>query len=333
MVVRFPSEPHPGADSGAGESSAGTLRSSRGRSPEQRSSEQRSSGGRSSEGRLPEELSSEELSSEEQSPVGPPSEPPQSEHLAPVTPLRRAKASPERRQASRSVARPVAELPGAVAAGGGAAGGGARPETAGAAERWNNTWAAEPSRASAGASPEAPSLGAGAPEADDEETERLTRKTTALTIRQLARRGMSRWELEQLLIKREIVPEVFAPELDRLEAMGVVDDASLAATLAFTQHSRKGLGRSAIELDLKRRHIAPELIEEALADIADEDELERATELAVKRIGQLSSYDDETTRRRLHGFLARKGYGSSVVRQAMDAAFATRGRRGGVRFQ
>jgi SOS response regulatory protein OraA/RecX len=193
-------------------------------------------------------------------------------------------------------------------------------------ERWNNTWAIDPDRASEIAT--SPAM-----EVEDEETERLTRKTTALTIRQLARRGMSRWELEQLLTKREIAAEVYAPELDRLEAMGVIDDASLAATLAFTQHSRKGLGRSAIELDLKRRHIAPELIEDALADIADEDELERATELAVKRIGQLGSYDDETARRRLHGFLARKGYDSSVVRQAMDAAFATRGRRGGVRFQ
>jgi SOS response regulatory protein OraA/RecX len=252
MVVRFPSEPHPGDDAGTGEKLVG-------------------------------------------------------EHLAPVTPLRRAAASPERRRETSAspVARPLAELPGAD-----------RPE------RWNNTWAAEPARA-----PQA------APEIEVEETERLTRKTAAVTIRQLARRGMSRWELEQLLTKREIEPEVFAPELDRLEAMGVIDDASLAATLAFTQHSRRGLGRSAIELDLKRRHIAPELIEDALADIADEDELERATELAVKRIGQLSSYDDETTRRRLHGFLARKGYESSVVRQAMDAAFATRGRRGGVRFQ
>ncbi|WP_241702231.1 regulatory protein RecX [Leifsonia shinshuensis] len=238
-----------------------------------------------------------------------------------MTPLRRAGASSERRQPSRAVARPVVELPGAVAAGAAV-----DTDAAGATERWNNTWAVEPGRRPAAAAPEA-----AGPE--DEETERLTRKTTALTIRQLARRGMSRWELEQLLIKREIVPEVFAPELDRLEAMGVIDDASLAATLAFTQHSRKGVGRSAIELDLKRRHIAPELIEEALADIADEDELERATELAVKRIGQLSSYDDETARRRLHGFLARKGYESSIVRQAMDVAFATRGRRGGVRFQ
>ncbi|WP_434317898.1 regulatory protein RecX [Leifsonia sp. P73] len=179
----------------------------------------------------------------------------------------------------------------------------------------------------------AASRDAGMAPADDEESERLARKASGVTIRQLARRGMSRWELEQLLTKREIAPEVFGPELDRLAAMGVIDDASLAASLAFTQHSRKGLGRSAIELDLKRRHIAPELIEEALADIADEDEVERATELAVKRIGQLSSYDDDTARRRLHAFLARKGYDSSVVRQAMDAAFATRGRRCGVRFQ
>ncbi|MEY9851087.1 regulatory protein [Leifsonia sp. EB41] len=255
--------------------------------------------------------------------------------MAPVTPLRRAAksgsaSSKRERSGEPGVVRPVAELPGAQEA--------AAAGSDEASERWNNTWAGEPVRRStavdATSSPDpSASPETGMASADDEETERLARQASGVTIRQLARRGMSRWELEQLLTKREIAPEVFGPELDRLAAMGVIDDASLAASLAFTQHSRKGLGRSAIELDLKRRHIAPELIEEALADIADEDEVERATELAVKRIGQLSSYDDETARRRLHAFLARKGYDSSVVRQAMDAAFATRGRRGGVRFQ
>ncbi|QJA00736.1 regulatory protein RecX [Leifsonia sp. PS1209] len=144
---------------------------------------------------------------------------------------------------------------------------------------------------------------------------------------------MSRWELEQVLAKREIDPAVAQAELDRLESVGLLDDAALAVTLVYTQHNRKGLGRSAIAQELNRRHIAPELIEEALAEIADDDELERATELAMKRVGQLSTYDDETAKRRLHGFLARKGYSSAIVRQAMDAALATRGRRGGVRFQ
>jgi len=200
---------------------------------------------------------------------------------------------------------------------------GSREPSGAGAGGWNNTWGAEPQAT-------APVV-----EEIDEETERQTRKTTGLAIRQLARRGMSRWELEQVLTRREIAPEVYGPELDRLEAMGVIDDASLAVSLAFTQHSRKGLGRTAIEQELKRRHIDPELIEAALADIGQDDELERATELAIKRIGQLSSYDDETARRRLHGFLARKGYASDVVRQAMDAAFAGRRSRGGsgVRFQ
>jgi len=162
--------------------------------------------------------------------------------------------------------------------------------------------------------------------------EKSGKRASNVSMHQLARRGMSRWELEQVLAKREIEPEIAAAELDRLESVGLLDDAALAVTLVYTQHTRKGLGRSAIQQELKRRHIDPVIIEDALEEIADDDELERATELAVKRIGQLSSYDDETVKRRLHGFLARKGYSSSVVRQAMDAAFSSRGKRG-VRFQ
>jgi SOS response regulatory protein OraA/RecX len=264
------------------------------------------------------------------------------EHLAPVTPLRRSASArgadsdqhPSRRgkarqgQSQEGVVRPVVALPGEATSGeataGAARGRSGQKADAGVNARWNNTWGAEPP---------APSI---PDEAEvDEETVRQTRKTSGVAIRQLARRGMSRWELEQLLTKREIDPAVYGPELDRLEVLGVIDDAALAATLAFTQHSRKGLGRTAIEQELKRRHIDPVLIEAALADIGDDDELERATELAVKRMGQLSTYDDETARRRLHGFLARKGYASDVVRQAMDAAFAPRRSRGGsgVRFQ
>ncbi|WP_223690900.1 regulatory protein RecX [Leifsonia poae] len=162
--------------------------------------------------------------------------------------------------------------------------------------------------------------------------ERTGKRAANVSLHQLARRGMSRWELAQVLAKREIDVDVAEAELNRLESVGLLDDAALAVTLVYTQHTRKGLGRSAIEQELKRRHISPEIIEDALDEIAADDELERATELAVKRVGQLATYDDETARRRLHGFLARKGYSSTVVRQAMDAAFATRGKRG-VRFE
>jgi regulatory protein len=242
------------------------------------------------------------------------------EHLAPVTYLRdarRAGTSTEdeaRREGLR-------EHP--------SAGRAPRPAVAFPGVEQSGASAAERDRGRAGSE-------AGAGEGDDGDEprpdERTGKRASNVSMHQLARRGMSRWELEQVLAKREIDPALAEAELDRLESVGLLDDAALAVTLVYTQHTRKGLGRTAIAQELKRRHIDPDIIDEALAEIADDDELERATELAVKRIGQMSSYDDDTVKRRLNGFLARKGYSSGVVRQAMDAAFASRGKRG-VRFQ
>lgn len=152
-----------------------------------------------------------------------------------------------------------------------------------------------------------------------------------VSMHALTRRGMSRWELEKTLLSRELDAEVVEAELDRLAAVGLIDDAALAETFVRTQHERKGLGRAAITAELRRRHVDQELINAALEQIADDDEQTRANELAAKRAGQLSSYDLETAKRRLHGFLSRKGYSSAVVRTAIDEALSARS--SGVRFR
>ena len=152
-----------------------------------------------------------------------------------------------------------------------------------------------------------------------------------VSMHALTRRGMSRWELEKTLMSRELDEEVVEAELDRLEGVGLLDDATLAETFVRTQHDRKGLGRGAITAELRRRHIDQEHIDAALEQVDDDDEQTRATELAVKRAGQLSSYDLETAKRRLHGFLSRRGYSSAVVRAAIDEALSPRS--SGVRFR
>jgi regulatory protein len=156
-----------------------------------------------------------------------------------------------------------------------------------------------------------------------------------VSMHALTRRGMSRWELEKALLSREIDEQTVAAELDRLEAVGLLDDAALAETLVRTQHERKGLGRGALTAELRRRHIDQEHIDAALEQVDDDDEQSRATELAMKRASQLSSYDLETAKRRLSAFLMRKGYSSSVVRAATDEALSSRsgGPRSGVRFR
>jgi regulatory protein len=179
--------------------------------------------------------------------------------------------------------------------------------------------------------PAADSARASAQTGDAAQPEKAKSRASNVSMHQLARRGMSRWELGQVLDKRGVDENLAAAELDRLESVGLLDDAALAVTLVYTQHTRKGLGRTAIAHELKRRHIDEEIITDALAEIEDDDERERAIELAVKRVGQLSSFDDVTTERRLNGFLARKGYSSSIVREATVAAMKTR--QSGVRFR
>lgn len=155
-----------------------------------------------------------------------------------------------------------------------------------------------------------------------------------ISMQALTRRGQSRWEIEKALLGRDLAGEIVAAELDRLERVRLIDDAALAETLVRTQHERKGLGRSALTAELRRRHIDQRYIDDALQQIDDDNEQSRATELALRRAPQLRSLDGETAKRRLTGFLMRKGYSGSIVRAAVDEALsAAGGRSSGVRFR
>jgi regulatory protein len=188
------------------------------------------------------------------------------------------------------------------------------------------------------ASDSAPSEGApteDAPHEDGLGRDKREVRAENVSMHALTRRGMSRWELEKTLFARDLDEQVVAEELERLESVGLIDDAALAETFVRTQHERRGLGRSALTAELRRRHISQDDIELALEQVDDDDEQSRATELALKRAPQLHSFDLETAKRRLTGFLMRKGYASSIVRAAVDEALADRAssRSGGVRFR
>jgi regulatory protein len=175
---------------------------------------------------------------------------------------------------------------------------------------------------------------------DDRERSARDRKAAragGVAIHQLARRGMSRWELEQVLAKREVDEATAVAELDRLESIGLVDDAALAISLVYAMHTRKGSGRGAIEQELRRRHFHDDVIADAMAGVDGHDELERATELATARARQLRAVEYEVAARRLSGYLARKGYDADVIRPAVRSALDGHPRGsspgGGVRFR
>jgi regulatory protein len=150
-----------------------------------------------------------------------------------------------------------------------------------------------------------------------------------ISMHALTRKGVSSTEMVELLRSRELDESDVQFEVERLEQVGLLNDGELASTLVRTLRERKGLGRSAISAELRRRKIDATAIEGALEEVAD-DELERALEVATKRAPQLRSLDQETARRRLGAFLMRKGYSGGVVSAAVTAALSgSTGSRGG----
>ena len=145
-----------------------------------------------------------------------------------------------------------------------------------------------------------------------------------VSMHALARRGMSSREMRDYLLGREFEQTDVDEEVARLEGVGLLDDEALAETLVRTLRDRKGLGRSALTAELRRRNVDPLAIDGALESSGD-DELLRATELAVKRAPQLRSLDSVTAKRRLGAFLMRKGYSGSVVTAAVATALEPSG--------
>ncbi len=145
-----------------------------------------------------------------------------------------------------------------------------------------------------------------------------------VSMHALARRGMSAEEMASYLAGRDFDETEVELECERLLGVGLLDDFALAETLVRSMRERKGLGRSSIASELRRRKIDPSAIEHGLEQLGD-DELDRAIAIAEKRAPQLRNLDAETAKRRLGAFLMRKGYSGSVVSTAVAQALAPSG--------
>lgn len=99
--------------------------------------------------------------------------------------------------------------------------------------------------------------------------------------------------------------------------MGLIDDVQYAQTLVRTRFAERGLSRRALAAELRAKGIDEGVARDALDQVDDEAELETARRLAAARSARMSSLPPDTRRRRIAGFLGRKGYSSSVAMQVI----------------
>lgn len=161
--------------------------------------------------------------------------------------------------------------------------------------------------------------GSAAPAGREADPHDVARK---IVLRQLAMGPRTRRQLADKLRERGCDPQVAARVLDRMSAVGLVDDEAYAEMWVRSRQETKGLAAGALRHELRTKGVADHLIDAVLEDIEPEQEKEQARELVARRLRTMSGLGREVQTRRLAGFLARKGYAPGVAYQVIREALA-----------
>ncbi len=148
----------------------------------------------------------------------------------------------------------------------------------------------------------------------DDRDKQLSRAKN-IAYRFLTIRPRSRAEVEAKLLEKRFPHAVVRDVVTSLERLGYLNDHTFARQWAEARIRLRGFGRRRIEQELRAKGIGMDLIGEALAGILDDGtELKTARETASRKLKTLQSVDREARRRRLAGFLERKGFSYDVIR-------------------
>jgi len=136
----------------------------------------------------------------------------------------------------------------------------------------------------------------------------------------LAVRPRAAVELGRRLRMKGYEPEVTDEVIERLRELGMIDDAAFAGTLVRDRVRLRPSGARRLQGELRAKGVDEEVAREAIRDTlegegTDERELAlRAAEKWRTRPGE----ERDRARRRLHGFLARRGFSGETIREAID---------------
>jgi regulatory protein len=141
----------------------------------------------------------------------------------------------------------------------------------------------------------------------------------------LAVQGRSARELERKLKQRGEPAANVAAAIARLAEQGLLDDATYARQVARSRVSGRGDSRRRVSQVLAQKGVAREVVQDAVAEVFEDeavDEEALAETAARKKLRSLGALDAQTRRRRLYGYLARRGHDADVIRRVMARMLA-----------
>ena len=140
-------------------------------------------------------------------------------------------------------------------------------------------------------------------------------------VNMLAFRARSSSELARSLVRKGEARSHVEWAIARLTEQGLLDDAAFARTFARTKVVGGKQSRRRVQQDLARRGVPRTVSDDAIDTVLEEEAVDPRSiveEAARKKLRSLEGLDPAVQRRRLYGFLARRGYELEDIRATLD---------------
>jgi regulatory protein len=142
-------------------------------------------------------------------------------------------------------------------------------------------------------------------------------------LRSLEVRARTEREIRQKLSRAGFEESTINAVVAKLTDLNLLDDSAFATQWVEARTRPEGsrpVGRRRIAQELFQKGVDKELTQEVLADVSEDDEYALALAAARKKVRAVPSTPELllAERRKLAGFLQRRGFGWTVVKRVMD---------------
>ena len=138
----------------------------------------------------------------------------------------------------------------------------------------------------------------------------LTKRATLRAMHILERTDKTKAELRRKLEENEYPKEAIDAAIAYVESYGYLDDRRYARH--YVEWKKNGKGKARLKLELIQKGVPREIIEEVLEE-TDFGETQEIIRQVVRKKIKSGTDMDEKEKKRIYGFLMRKGFSSSDI--------------------
>ena len=146
--------------------------------------------------------------------------------------------------------------------------------------------------------------------------EAIRAKNYALGL--LSSQSYSKNQMVYQLGQKGFGSEAIEITLEDLEQLGHIKDEDFAKKWVERRRRSKPKGRRMLEHELANHSIDKATVDRVLGGIHDADEKEIALQVARKQATRYKSLPPEVSKRRLHGFLLRRGFDYETIQSVIE---------------